>query len=260
MYDLPVLRPVDVQSVTRAGTGSMVSSPAESWAARAVISATGTWDRPFWPHYPGQETFAGQQVHTADYAGPEAFRGKRVVVVGGGASAVQLLMEFAPLARATAWVTRRPPVWRDEPFSENLGTQRRREGRRRVRAGLPPESVVSVTDLAVTPEVRAARAAGILERRPMFSRIAPSGVEWADGSRFDADVILWATGFRAAIDHLKPLHVREPGGGIRVDGTRVVLEPRLHLVGYGPSASTVGANRAGRAAVAEIRKQLRSHS
>lgn len=257
VYDLPVLRPVDVQSVTRAGDRLIVASPAESWAARAVISATGTWDRPFWPRYPGQETFAGRQLHTADYAGPEDFRGLRVVVVGGGASAVQLLMEFAPLARATAWVTRRPPVWRDEPFSENWGRNAVAKVDERVRAGLPPESVVSVTDLAVTPEVRAARAAGILDRRPMFERITPASVVWADGERFDADVILWATGFRAAIDHLAPLHIREPGGGIRMDGTRVVLEPRLHLVGYGPSASTVGANRAGRAAVAEIRKLLR---
>ncbi|UOZ10886.1 NAD(P)-binding domain-containing protein [Amycolatopsis sp. WQ 127309] len=260
VYDLPVMRPVDVQSVTRDGDRLVVASPAESWAARAVISATGTWDRPFWPHYPGQETFAGEQVHTADYTGPEALRGKRVVVVGGGASAVQLLMEFAPLARATAWVTRRPPVWRDEPFSEDWGRNVVAKVDERVRAGLPPESVVSVTDLAVTPEVRAARAAGILERRPMFARIVPSGVEWADGLHFDADVILWATGFRAAIDHLAPLRIREAGGGIRVDGTRVVLEPRLQLVGYGPSASTVGANRAGRAAVAEIRKQLRADS
>jgi hypothetical protein len=39
-----------------------------------------------------------------------------------------------------------------------------------------------------------------------------------------------------------------------MDGTRVVAEPRLHLVGYGPSASTVGANRAGRAAAREIRR------
>lgn len=257
VYDLPVLRPVDVQSVTRAGDRLVVSSPAESWAARAVISATGTWDRPFWPRYPGQETFAGRQLHTADYTGPEDFRGRRVVVVGGGTSAVQLLMEFAPLARATAWVTRRPPVWRDEPFNENWGRGAVAKVDERVRAGLPPESVVSVTDLAVTPEVRAARAAGILDRRPMFERITPEGVVWSDGERFDADVILWATGFRAAIDHLAPLHVREPGGGIRMDGTRVVLEPRLHLVGYGPSASTVGANRAGRAAVTEIRKLLR---
>jgi hypothetical protein len=37
-----------------------------------------------------------------------------------------------------------------------------------------------------------------------------------------------------------------------MDGTRVAADPRIHLVGYGPSASTVGANRAGRTAVREI--------
>ena len=35
-------------------------------------------------------------------------------------------------------------------------------------------------------------------------------------------------------------------------GTRVAAGPRLHLVGYGPSASTIGADRAGRAAVREL--------
>jgi hypothetical protein len=101
----------------------------------------------------------------------------------------------------------------------------------RVRAGLPPHSVVSVTDQTVTPEVRAVLAAGVLDRRPMFSRITPTGAAWAEGGRFDADLILWATGFRAAIDHLAPLRLREPGGGIRMDGTCAVAEPRLHLVG-----------------------------
>jgi Pyridine nucleotide-disulphide oxidoreductase len=256
LYDLPVLRPVDVRSVTRDGDRLVVASTAGSWAARAVINATGTWDRPFWPHYPGQETFAGRQLHTADYRGAGDFGGTRVVVVGGGTSAVQLLMEIAPVAAATAWVTRRPPVWRDEPFSEDWGRGAVTRVEERVRAGLAPGSVVSVTDLALTPQVRGAMAAGILDRRPMFSRITPAGVEWAGGERFDADVILWATGFRAAIDHLAPLRLREPGGGIRLDGTRVVAEPRLHLVGYGPSASTIGANRAGRAAVHEIRRML----
>ncbi|CAM5610317.1 NADPH-dependent 2,4-dienoyl-CoA reductase/sulfur reductase-like enzyme OS=Streptomyces griseomycini OX=66895 GN=FHS37_003893 PE=4 SV=1 [Streptomyces griseomycini] len=71
-----------------------------------------------------------------------------------------------------------------------------------------------------------------------------------------ADVVLWATGFRPAVDHLAPLRLREPGGGIRVEGTRAVADPRVHLVGYGPSASTVGANRAGRAAVRDIRRLL----
>ncbi|HEY1174608.1 MAG TPA: pyridine nucleotide-disulfide oxidoreductase, partial [Phytomonospora sp.] len=103
---------------------------------------------------------------------------------------------------------------------------------------------------------RAAREAGALERLPMFDRITPDGVAWDDGRTIDADVILWATGVRASLDHLAPLRLREPGGGIRMDGTRVVADPRVHLVGYGPSASTVGANRAGRVAVKEIRELL----
>ena len=90
----------------------------------------------------------------------------------------------------------------------------------------------------------------------LVERLTAEGAVWADGSAFEADVVLWATGFRAAVDHLAPLRLREPGGGIQVDGTRVVRDPRIHLVGYGPSASTIGANRAGRAAVREIRTLL----
>lgn len=253
-FDLPVRRPADVTAVRRAGDRLVVETPAETWEARAVISATGTWDRPFLPYYPG--SFAGRQLHTADYRGAEEFRGRRVVVVGGGASAVQLQMEIAPVVQSVTWVTRRPPVWRDEPFSENWGRHAVAKVGRRVREGLPPESVVSVTDLAVTAEVRAARAAGYLDRQPMFDRLVPEGVVWSDGRFVPADIILWATGFRASIDHLAPLHLRTRGGGIRLDGTRVLAEPRLHLVGYGPSASTIGANRAGRAAVREIGRLL----
>src|SRR5688500_719045 len=96
----------------------------------------------------------------------------------------------------------------------------------------------------------------------MFDRITADGVEWdsVDGSTaraVRADVLLWATGFRAAVTHLAPLHLRGTGGGIRTDGTAVAGEPRLHLVGYGPSASTIGANRAGQAAARALRRLLR---
>ncbi|WP_344431073.1 FAD-dependent oxidoreductase [Amycolatopsis minnesotensis] len=256
-YDLPVRRPVDVLAVRPAsGDRLLVESAAETWSVRAVLNATGTWDRPFWPRYPGQESFEGRQLHTADYTGAADFRDKRVVVVGGGTSAIQQLIEIAAVARDTTWVTRRPPVFREEPFTEDWGRAAVAKVDAAVRAGQPPASVVSVTDLARTPEVVEAERAGILDRLPMFDRITRTGVHWPDGTERPADVILWATGFRAALDHLAPLHLREPGGGIRMDGTRVVAEPRLHLLGYGPSASTIGANRAGRSAVQEIRRLL----
>ncbi|MFF9914117.1 NAD(P)-binding domain-containing protein [Streptomyces sp. NPDC013457] len=256
-FDLRVHRPVEVSAVREGEGGRLLVETSEgTYATRALINATGTWDRPFWPRYQGQETFRGRQLHTADYPGPEEFAGLRVIVVGGGASGTQHLMEIAEVAAGTTWVTRREPVYREGPFGEMQGRAAVALVEERVRRGLPPQSVVSVTGLPLTDAIRDARERGVLDRNPMFDRITPTGVAWADGRTVDADVILWATGFRAAIDHLAPLRLREPGGGIRVEGTRAVRDERVHLVGYGPSASTIGANRAGRAAVAEIRRLL----
>ncbi|MFF1353466.1 NAD(P)-binding domain-containing protein [Streptomyces sp. NPDC058297] len=256
-FDLRVRRPVDVRAVREGDSRRLLVETSDgTWSTRALINATGTWDRPFWPRYPGQETFRGRQLHTAIYPGPEAFRGQRVIVVGGGASGTQHLMEIAPYAAATTWVTRRPPVFNEGPFDENFGRAAVALVDERVRAGLPPQSVVSVTGLPLNDAIRQARADGVLDRLPMFDRITPSGVEWDDGRRVDADIILWATGFRPAIEHLAPLKLRGPGGGIQAEDTRVVADPRIHLVGYGPSASTIGANRAGRAAVRDIKRLL----
>lgn len=257
-FGLRVRRPVAVRAVREGDGGRLTVETSDGdWSARALVNATGTWDRPFWPRYPGQETFGGRQLHTAGYPGPEAFAGERVVVVGGGASGTQHLMEIAEVAAATTWVTRRPPVFREGPFDEEAGRAAVALVEERVRQGLPPRSVVSVTGLPLNDAVRRARESGVLDRLPMFDRITPTGVAWDDGRTVEADVILWATGFRAAVDHLAPLKLREAGGGIRLEGTRAARDERVHLVGYGPSASTIGANRAGRAAVREIVALLR---
>jgi cation diffusion facilitator CzcD-associated flavoprotein CzcO len=225
------------------------------WTADAVVNATGTWTRPFVPRYPGQEVFRGRQLTPVDYRGAAEFAGQSVVVVGGGASAVQLLGEVAEVADTT-WVTRRPPVWREEPFGPDEGRAAVALVEDAVREGRSPGSVVGVTGLVVTPWVREARARGVLDRLPMFDRLTPDGVAWDDGRSVRADAVLWATGFRAALGHLAPLQLRGPGGGIRMESTHVAGEPRVHLVGYGPSASTVGANRAGREAAVALRRLL----
>ena len=85
--------------------------------------------------------------------------------------------------------------------------------------------------------------------------VLADGVRWPDGTVVRADAILWCTGFRSSLDHLAPLMLREAGGGITMSGrlaTKVAKNPRIHLVGYGPSASTIGANRAGGAAASEL--------
>lgn len=271
-FHLDVRRPVRVRSVRRAGDGlrgragenlvvvveSLAGADGDrrgeaatcTWEAGYVINATGTWTRPFWPYYPGQETFHGRQLHVQDYVSSQEFEGRRVVIVGAGISATQLLEEIS-LVADTLWVTRREIKWETGPAPENFSAAIDRVAER-TRQGLPPESVISVTGQFRGPWIERADRRGVLVRHPMFTRIEPDGVRMPDGRLERADAILWATGFRPAVAHLSPLGLRTPEGGIRVDAGRALDEPRLFLIGYGPSQSTIGANRAGRAAVAAI--------
>ncbi|MFC4245159.1 NAD(P)-binding domain-containing protein [Gryllotalpicola reticulitermitis] len=258
---LPILRSVTVARVTRADADPhgelLVETDAGTWRTRAIVNATGTWNNPVLPHYPGQESFMGRQLHTRDYVSAAEFAGQRVAIVGGGISALQQLEEISRHA-SVFWYTRREPVFRDGDFTPEV------EGREVIEkvtadaeAGNPTGSVVSYTQLAWLPYAIAARERGVLNRRPMFRAIEPGGVREADGSATPVDAILWATGFKASLAHLEPLGLRNARGGIAVRGTQVATEPRVHLIGYGPSQSTVGANRAGRDAARAIDRYLR---
>lgn len=253
-FELPVYRPVEVRVVCRRGERLRIETHRGTFSARGIINATGTWESPYIPDYPGRDSFRGRQLHTHDYRTAAEFAGKHVVIVGGGISAIQLLNEISYVA-TTTWVTRREPVFRDGPFDAEAGRTAVAQVEDRVRQGLPPTSVVSVTGLANTPAVQAMRERGVLVRHPMFSEITPDGIRWPDGREMKADVILWCTGFRSSLDHLAPLDLREDSGGILMTGrlaTQVARDPHIHLVGYGPSASTIGANRAGGAAAREL--------
>jgi cation diffusion facilitator CzcD-associated flavoprotein CzcO len=80
----------------------------------------------------------------------------------------------------------------------------------------------------------------------MFTSVEPDGVRWPDGTFQHADAILWATGFRPELRHLAPLKLREKAGGIAVGQGASWRNQRVFFAGYGPTASTIGANRAGR--------------
>ena len=262
-FDLAVQRPVRVTAVRRGDDDPhgrlLVETDRGDWAARHVINATGTWTRPFRPFYPGLDRFRGRQLHVADYVSAEEFAGQRVIIVGAGVSAVQLLEEISHVAE-TVWMTRREPQWVEDDFDLAARSAAIAGVEARVRQGLPPGSVIAVTGMHWTPWARAAEARGVLVRHPMFAAAEEHGVRMPDGSFIAADVILWATGFRPALDHLAPLRLRTPDGGFRVADTRSLDEPRLFLIGYGPSQSTVGANRAGRAAVQQIVGERAGHA
>ncbi|MFG3410020.1 ArsO family NAD(P)H-dependent flavin-containing monooxygenase [Streptomyces sp. NPDC048142] len=256
-YALPVQRPVRALAVHRDGDRLRVETDRGDWSARAVISATGTWWRPFLPAVPGQEVFTGRQLHTVRYRDPREFAGQRVIVVGGGNSGAQVAADLAPHTDLT-WVTRRPARFLADDIDGRALFDTATARRRALDAGdTDTGGVASLGDIVAVPPVRAARDAGLLKAQPMFARLTEDGAEWADGTRAEAAAIIWCTGFRPALSHLAPMGLRGERGRIPTRGTRAVDEPRLHLLGYGDwtgpaSATLIGVGRPARDAVREI--------
>ncbi|GAA3482649.1 ArsO family NAD(P)H-dependent flavin-containing monooxygenase [Streptomyces yanii] len=262
-YALPVHRPVHVRAVRRDGTRLRVETDTGDWSARAVVSATGTWWRPFLPAVPGREVFTGRQLHTTGYRRQSDFAGQRVVVVGGGNSGAQIAADLATRDGIDlTWVTQRPPRFLADDIDGralfDAATARRRaldEGR------TDTGGVASLGDIVAVPPVRAARDTGLLKAQPMFERLNADGIRWSDGTTARADTVIWCTGFRPALSHLAPLGLRGVRGHIATHGTRAAGEPRLHLLGYGDwtgpaSATLIGVGRPAREAAAAIAELL----
>ncbi len=70
--------------------------------ADAVVIATGQLNQPAIPSLPGGETFAGHSFHSARWDHGYELAGKRVAVIGTGASAVQFVPRIAPVVGALA--------------------------------------------------------------------------------------------------------------------------------------------------------------
>ncbi|WP_347285312.1 FAD-dependent oxidoreductase [Corynebacterium stationis] len=269
--DLPIIRPVSVASVNEAGSGYLIELAAQStsagtnspyagstWQVDAVINATGTWNNPNQPQYPGIEKFQGRQLHSKDYVRMEDFTSQRVAVVGGGISAVQQLAEVSDVAKQTYWYTRSKPFFRASFTAEEGGRQTIDKVTKHTEAGNAPRSIVSYTGLIFNQDAKRAHANGALNRRPIFQGLYENGIIEEDGTQVEVDTIIWAIGFRPSLAHLDPLNLYNEKGGINIEGTKVEGKKNLHLIGYGPSQSTVGANRAGRDAVISIARDLKS--
>ncbi|WP_406051366.1 ArsO family NAD(P)H-dependent flavin-containing monooxygenase [Kribbella sp. NBC_00889] len=247
-YQLAVQRPVRVRAVERDRGALVVRTDKGDWTADHVISATGTWSRPFVPTYPGP--FAGQQAHTAQYRRAADFAGQRVLIVGGGNSAAQILAEVSTVADTT-WVTQREPRFLPDDVDGRALFEIATARRRAHDTGTTSAGVAGLGDIVMVYSVRQARDRGVLHARRMFTGLDADGVHWADGSRLSVDAIIWCTGFRPALSHLTPLALRGTDGLIPTEETQALKEPRLHLVGYGDwtgpaSATLIGVGRTAR--------------
>jgi cation diffusion facilitator CzcD-associated flavoprotein CzcO len=82
----------------------------EELTARFAVGATGVFTKPKPPDIPGLDDYAGTVMHTARWDHGQDLRGKRVAVVGTGASAVQVIPSIAPLVEQLT-VFQRTPIW-----------------------------------------------------------------------------------------------------------------------------------------------------
>ena len=213
-------------------------------ACRLLIDASGHWSTPFVPWVPGMRDFGGRHVTAARLERLGELDGARVLVVGGGRTAVTLVQLLEGRAGSIAWSTRRAPEFRAVPRDARpaaevgAGSDARVESRpaawshpRLAGLGEPPEPAW----IPRTPDVEAAIERGLLRSVGPVRRFDLRGAELASGERVDADVVVWATGSHS------PLRLRDPRWVTRVRAGWSRSDRRVAIVGDGTSATSVGA-------------------
>ncbi|WP_094287958.1 flavin-containing monooxygenase [Mycobacterium lehmannii] len=104
------------------------------FVAQFVVSGAGGLHIPFVPEFPGLDEFAGATFHSAEWDHDVDLNGKRVAVIGTGASAIQIVPEIVKdvgalhlYQRTPAWVMPRPnnpiPRWARDLFTNVPGTR-----------------------------------------------------------------------------------------------------------------------------------------
>jgi putative flavoprotein involved in K+ transport len=237
-FQLPVITGVRVERVTREGERFHVhTADGRGFQARSIIAATGAFHRPFTPQLPGQEQFRGRLVHSFAYRTPAPFAGQRVVVVGGGNSAVQIAAELAKVARVSLaarepvrFVTQRP-YGRDVHWWWSLlrfDTSPLESPQARLFARLAEGKGPRVLDAGIYQQ---ALAAGRPDARDMFRSFSETGVVWADGQEEAVDTVIFATGYRPNLDYLTSLGALDSNGQVLQHHGVSTTVPGLGFVG-----------------------------
>jgi cation diffusion facilitator CzcD-associated flavoprotein CzcO len=216
-----------VEEATRRSDGGwdVTLSTGETRSYDALIVANGHhWD-PRTPDYPG--SFDGYQMHSHDYCDPFEpydFRGKRVMVVGGGNSAMDIASELSqrPLSqklfvsmRRGVWVLGKYangqpadkavlPSWMPAKLGRRLAQRAIKKQLGRMEDyGLPkPDHEPLEGHPSVSGEFLTRVGCGDINPKGAIDRLDGDGVIFTDGSREQIDAIIWATGYNISFPFL----------------------------------------------------------
>lgn len=189
-----------------------------------LVLATGANWHPVMPDVPG--AFDGESLHSFDYRSPDLFRGRRVLIVGGGNSGCDIACDAARAAERAFISLRRGyhfvPKYvfgRPADVFANTGIPLPRQLERGVfsflirrvlvgdltRFGLPrPDHAVLESHPIMNSRLLHHLGHGDLEVRGDVTRLAGDTVRFADGREEQVDVIVWATGYRRIHPFLHP--------------------------------------------------------
>ncbi|WFE99281.1 NAD(P)-binding domain-containing protein [Micromonospora sp. WMMD964] len=192
----------------------------------AVVVANGHNRVPKLPDPPYPGTCTAEQMHSHDYRGPEQLAGRRVLVVGGGNSAMDIAVDASYAATRTLLSLRRgvwvvPKYLLGRPSDTLNGALARRlpwRLRQRIsqtmlsttvgnptRYGLPAPSHGFLQDHPTLSDGLLSRLThGDVEARPGVASIDGDRVEFTDGRSDTVDLIIWCTGYRVAVPFLDP--------------------------------------------------------
>ncbi|EMR02457.1 flavin-containing monooxygenase [Cesiribacter andamanensis] len=111
---------VEARFLEQEGCWQLSDRQGRSWRVVLLLLALGPLNRPHMPHFPGLEDYKGRYFHSSQWETDFSLKGKRVAVIGTGASAIQIVPGIAPEV-AQLVVLQRTPAWvgfrNDKPVS-----------------------------------------------------------------------------------------------------------------------------------------------
>jgi indole-3-pyruvate monooxygenase len=253
-FDLRIETNCRVTRASRRDERWVVETPQGERMAHTLVSATGVFAHPDEVRYPGQEVFAGRIEHGSTYHNPSAYAGLRVLIIGSGNTGAEIAIDLAEHGvqtsvsiRAGANVVPREllgvPIQRwahviaalPAPVTRPIAAMMlRNSARRQQKAGVPrpTESIIGRPGVPVIglDFLRLAKS-GAIAIRPGVQSFTPEAVIFADGRAESYDTVIFATGYRPALEYLDGLLTLDEGGKPARDGVRSTDQPDLYFVG-----------------------------